>query len=66
MPLPFNRVQVRFDAQSSPALLSVAEFGAMPLTERVRAVLEKRVQFFQDEQPIETGEALKALRERAG
>lgn len=64
MGLPFNRVKVRYGASDSASSLTVAEFSAMPLTDRVRAVLEKRVQFFQDETPIEAGEALKALRER--
>ena len=64
MALPFNRVKVRSDANTTPASLTVAEFSAMPLTDRVRALLEKRVQFFHDEKLVEAGEALKALRER--
>jgi hypothetical protein len=63
MALPFNRVQVREGAGGVVSTLSASQFGAMPLTERVRAVLERRVQFFQDEQPIELSQALRALRE---
>jgi hypothetical protein len=64
MALPFNLVKVRSDATATPSSLTVAEFSALPLNDRVRAVLEKRVQFFQNDKLIEAGEALKALRER--
>ena len=63
MQLPFNRVQVRDIASAHVSTLSVSQFSAMPLTERVRAVLERRVQFFRDEQPVDMSEALRALRQ---
>lgn len=63
MQLPFNRVQVRDSASALVSTLSVGQFSAMPLTERVRAVLERRVQFFRDEQPVDMSEALRALRQ---
>ncbi|HKO90934.1 MAG TPA: hypothetical protein VJU61_07275 [Polyangiaceae bacterium] len=63
MLLPFNRVTVRPGDGQPTSSLSVAEFSAMPLTTRLRAVLEQRVQFFRDEQPVDVTEALRALRE---
>lgn len=60
--LPFNRVTVR--SVSGERHYTVHEFERIPLTERVRALLEKRVEFFRDQQPIEQQAALRALRER--
>lgn len=64
MALPFNRIVLHTDA-GNPAELTVEQFNAMPLMERVRAALEKRVQFFDGDKPIAQGEALRALRERS-
>jgi len=63
MLLPFNRVTVRPGDGQPASSLSAAEFSAMPLTIRLRAVLERRVQFYRDEQPVDMSEALRALRE---
>ena len=60
--LPFNRVIMQTAAGSKR--LTVAEFEAIPLTERVRALLEKRVTFYRDYDPITQEEALRALRQR--
>jgi hypothetical protein len=60
--LPFNRVTVR--STSGELHYTVHEFERIPLTERVRALLEKRVEFFRDQQRIEQQAALRALRER--
>jgi hypothetical protein len=62
MPLPFNQVIV--NTEDGPRQLTVAQFTAIPLAERVRAMLEKRVEFLLDGQPVDTREALNALRER--
>jgi hypothetical protein len=60
--LPFNRVIVR--TAKGDQHLTVSEFERVPLTERVRALLEKRVEFFRDQQRVEQNDALRALRER--
>lgn len=60
--LPFNRVVVR--SARGEQHLTVGEFARVPLTERVRAVLERRVEFFCDQQPIAALDALRALREQ--
>ncbi|HEX6240757.1 MAG TPA: hypothetical protein VFZ61_07685 [Polyangiales bacterium] len=63
MSLPFNRVELRDRTGVLVSTLSVSQFSAMPLTDRVRAVLERRVLFFRDDQPIEMSDALRALRQ---
>lgn len=60
--LPFNRVVVR--SAQGERNLTVAEFAGIPLTERVRAVLERRVEFFHDQQSVAVLDALRALREQ--
>jgi hypothetical protein len=62
IPLPFNRVIMR--TAEGLQQLTVSEFERVPLTERVQALLERRVEFFRDQQRIGALEALKALRER--
>ena len=44
--------------------LSAAQFCELPLSERLRVVLERRVAFFLGSQPVESLAALRALRER--
>jgi hypothetical protein len=61
--LPFNGVVVQ--TKDGTKRLTVAEFEALPLTERVRALLEKRVAFYRDQTPLDANAALRALRERA-
>ena len=60
--LPFNRVIVR-SAQGEQHF-TVTEFKRIPLNERVRALLEKRVDFFHDQHQVAALDALKALREQ--
>lgn len=43
--------------------LSVPDFLALPIHERVRLVLERRVDFFRGEVWVERSAALKSLRE---
>ena len=61
-PLPFNRVIVR--TPEGMQQLTVSDFERVPLAERVQALLEKRVEFFRDQQRIAALDALKALRAR--
>lgn len=62
MGLPFN--QVVLTTADGARRLTVDEFSAVPLAERVRAVLEQRVQFLLDGNPVDPREALNALRQR--
>ncbi|MDB4972281.1 MAG: hypothetical protein JWN48_622 [Myxococcaceae bacterium] len=63
MGLNFNRVELR----SGEVLrsLSAAQFFALPLTERLRAIFEKRLAFYRDSELIETGLALQSMRQDA-
>jgi hypothetical protein len=61
-PLPFNLVIV--NTALGTRRLTISEFEAMPLTERVRALLEKRVEFYQGQLRVEQTDALRALREQ--
>jgi hypothetical protein len=63
VPLPFDRVVVLEPA--GPRSLSLSDFLALPLAWRVRALLEKRVEFYKAQQRVSTELALRALRERA-
>jgi hypothetical protein len=45
--------------------LSASQFCDLPLSERLRVVLERRVAFFLGEEPVESMAALRALRERS-
>lgn len=61
--LPFDRIELmKSDGKHA---LSVDQFCALPLPERLRAVLENRVTFFRGRTLVEAREALKALRERS-
>jgi hypothetical protein len=60
--LPFNRVVLK--SGQGDKRLTVPEFEAIPLTQRVRALLEKRVEFYLDQARVEQTQALRALRER--
>ena len=46
---------------AEPRTLSVAEFTALPLTERVRYLLADQVRFFRGDRRVPTSEALRAL-----
>ncbi|MFT3925281.1 MAG: hypothetical protein QM778_22275 [Myxococcales bacterium] len=61
--MPFDRVEL--SSPEGSRTLSVQQFCDMPLADRLRAVLERRVNFFQGSTLVESREALKALRERA-
>ena len=63
MQLPFDRVEM--SSSTGTLVLSVQDFCNLPLAERLRVVLERRVKFFQGAEPVESRDALKALRERA-
>ena len=60
--LPFNRVILQ--TEQGARRLTVTEFDAIPLTQRVRALLEKRLEFYLDQARVEQTDALRALRER--
>lgn len=60
--LPFDRVVLKTGGGTRH--LTVSDFLTVPLVERVRALLEKRVEFYQHETRLDTNEALRALRER--
>lgn len=59
--LVFDRVVIA--TADGAVSLSVAQFAALPLTERLRAVFEKRLHFFRGAEPVDSGLALKSLRE---
>lgn len=61
--LPFDRVEMT--SEQGTRLMSVQQFCELPLAERLRVVLERRVRFFHGTMLVESREALKALRERA-
>jgi hypothetical protein len=63
VPLPFDRIALV--SAVGERQLSVAEFCALPLAERLGAVLERRVSFYMGSVPVDARDALKALRERA-
>lgn len=60
--LPFDRVVLK--SPDGTKHLTVSAFLNVPLVERVRALLEKRVEFYQHETRLDTNDALRALRER--
>jgi hypothetical protein len=60
--LPFDRVILK--SERGEQRLTISEFEAIPLTQRVRAILEKRIEFYLDQARVEQSQALRALRER--
>lgn len=59
----FDAVFVTRD--TGPSLLSPAEFLALPLTERVRSLLENKVEFRRNGAAVPQVEALKSLMQYA-
>jgi hypothetical protein len=59
----FDAVFVRREA--GLAEMSVAEFLGMPLTERVRSLIEHKVEFRRNGAPVPAMEALKGLMHQA-
>ena len=59
-------VGLMFDTISIPSpngqrRVSVAEFLSIPLTERVRLIMEKRLEFFDGDAPVERSSGLRGL-----
>jgi hypothetical protein len=63
MALAFDRVVMMTD--QGPLSLSVGQFQALPLTERLRAIFEKRLGFFRAGEPVEITLALRSIRDTA-
>jgi hypothetical protein len=61
----FDAVFVR--RETGLAEMSVAEFLGLPLTERVRSLIEHKVEFRRNGAPVSVADAMKSLmREAAG
>lgn len=58
----FDRVVLTTNGNS--VSLSEGEFFALPLAERLRAVFEKRLEFYAGDVKVETVIALQSIRER--
>ena len=61
MTLAFDRVVIT--TVDGAVTLSVTQFAALPLTDRLRAVFEKRLRFYRGAEAVDTTLALKSLRE---
>jgi hypothetical protein len=61
--LAFDRVVI--DTAKGSVSLSTSEFAALPLTERLRAIFEKRLLFYRGSEAIDPTVALTSLRENA-
>lgn len=61
--LGFDRIVLR--GASGDRVLSIEEFSALPLGERVSALLGKKVAFYLGHARVDTDRALAALRRRA-
>ena len=61
-PLPFDTVVI-LDGDKKTTF-TLVQFFALPLSERVRAIISRRVQFFAADKPVDTNLALRLLRER--
>jgi hypothetical protein len=57
--LPFDMIAIR--RAEGEQRVSLAEFLAIVLDERVKLIMEKRVEFFSGEAPIDRGAGLRAL-----
>jgi len=60
-PVPFDRVTVKQGATLSQ--LSVDAFLALPLSERIRLVLSRAIEFYHGSQPVDRRVALASLRD---
>ena len=63
MNLAFDRVLLKTDEGS--VLLSVDQFAALSLSERLRAIFEKRLGFYRGTDLVDTTLALRSLRDVA-
>jgi hypothetical protein len=61
--LAFDRVVL--ETAEGQVSLSTTQFAALPLTERLRAIFEKRLLFYQGNEPVDSMVALTSLRENA-
>lgn len=59
--LPFDRVVIR--DQGHVRACDVDQFLALPLHLRVRIILQRDIDFFSGEEPVDRGVALKSLRQ---
>ena len=58
--LPFDRIAVVLGGTESA--YSVGEFLKLPLSDRVKSILFGKISFFMDGEPVNTTDALNALR----
>ncbi|MEY4508809.1 MAG: hypothetical protein RLZZ450_931 [Pseudomonadota bacterium] len=63
MALAFDRVVI--ETPAGTVSLSTNEFAALPLTERLRAIFEKRLRFYRGSDAVDVTLALTSLREVA-
>jgi hypothetical protein len=61
--LAFDRVVI--ETAQGTVSLSTTAFAALPLTERLRAIFEKRLRFYQGSEAVDVTLALTSLREVA-
>jgi hypothetical protein len=61
--LPFDRVSIR--QGSLWVQLTVEAFLGLPLSERIRLVLSRSIEFYDGDKQVERGSALASLREAA-
>ena len=64
VPLPFDKVIIKDPDDGSDRAYDVEGFTALPIHQRVRAVLARQVIFFSGAEPVDVSVALRALRER--
>jgi len=57
----FDRVVLQ--TGDSPVSMTDAEFFSLPLNQRLRAIFEKRVDFYRGTEKVELVQALRAIRE---
>jgi hypothetical protein len=57
----FDRVEMPPVGNDLPRRLSRAEFEALPLDQRVRAILSKKLRFYRDGREVTVREALEGL-----
>ncbi len=62
MRYPFDSVVVHHGTNASGQSFSVDAFLALPLSTRLRAIFEQRVEFFLNGERVELQAALRALR----
>ncbi len=58
--------QILLKVGSGHSMLTVADWSGMKLTERIDAINEDRVQFVSGSQPVDTTDALEAIKVAQG